>query len=69
MSLSLGIGLTNACNLQCGNCYRSTDAIHFLSFGDIKRVCEHLPISSMGMGTGENSLHPQFCEIVEYVRQ
>ena len=29
--------------------------------------CQHLPVDAMGMGTGENSLHSQFQEIVDYI--
>jgi len=67
MNLSIGIGLTNDCNLSCGHCYRSTERVHHLALDDIKG--QHLPVASMGMGTGENSLHPQFVEIVEYLHQ
>jgi len=66
--LSLGIGLTNDCNLNCAHCYRPQDGIHQLTLDQIKDVCEHLPVGSMGMGTGENALHPQFQEIVEYLQ-
>jgi MoaA/NifB/PqqE/SkfB family radical SAM enzyme len=69
MNLSIGIGLTNDCNLSCGHCYRSTEGVHHLALDDIKAVCQNLPVASIGMGTGENSLHPQFVEIVDYLRQ
>jgi MoaA/NifB/PqqE/SkfB family radical SAM enzyme len=68
MDFSIGIGLTNDCNLNCAHCYRPTDQIYQLSLSDVKIICEHLPVSAMGMGTGENGLHPQFSEIVVYLR-
>lgn len=67
MTLSVGIGLTNDCNLDCAHCYRPTDEIYYLTLQEIKTVCEHLPVTAMGMGTGENGLHPQFLRIVEYL--
>ena len=68
MGFSVGIGLTNDCNLNCAHCYRPTDQIYRLSLAEVQTICQHLPVSAMGMGTGENSLHPQFLEIVEYLR-
>ena len=68
MGFSVGIGLTNDCNLNCAHCYRPTDQIYHLSVIEIKTICQHLPVNAMGMGTGENGLHPQFLEIVAYLR-
>jgi len=68
MGLSIGIGLTNDCNLNCAHCYRPTDQIYCLTLAEVKTICQHLPVSGMGMGTGENGLHPQFPEIVDYLR-
>jgi MoaA/NifB/PqqE/SkfB family radical SAM enzyme len=68
MAYSVGIGLTNACNLACAHCYRPTDRIDYVPLEQIKTICETLPVGSMGMGTGENILHPQFAQIVEYLR-
>jgi len=31
MPYSVGIGLTNACNLTCAHCYRPTDRIDYAS--------------------------------------
>jgi MoaA/NifB/PqqE/SkfB family radical SAM enzyme len=67
VALSVGMGLTNDCNLHCAHCYRPTDGVHTLTLGDVARVCEHLPVGSIGLGTGENALHPQFLEIVTYL--
>jgi MoaA/NifB/PqqE/SkfB family radical SAM enzyme len=68
MALSVGIGLTNDCNLNCAHCYRPTDQVYCLTLDQIKTICQHLPVSAMGMGTGENGLHPQLPEIVAYLR-
>ncbi len=66
MAYSIGIGLTNACNLACAHCYRPTDRIDYIPFEQIQAICESIPVGSMGMGTGENILHPQFSDIVDY---
>lgn len=67
MPYSVGIGLTNACNLTCAHCYRPTDRIDYVPLAAIQTICESLPVGSMGMGTGENILHPEFGAIVRYL--
>lgn len=67
MGYSVGIGLTNDCNLNCAHCYRDTNQISSLSLNQVKKICETIPIDSIGMGTGENALHPEFIPIVEYL--
>ena len=66
--LSVGVGLTSDCNLNCAHCYRPTDKVYALSLKDVKTVCEHLPVRSIGLGTGENGLHPEFLSIINYLR-
>jgi MoaA/NifB/PqqE/SkfB family radical SAM enzyme len=68
MGYSVGIGLTNDCNLSCAHCYRPTDQVYCLTLEEVKTICQSIPVDAMGMGTGENSLHPQFLEIVDYLR-
>jgi MoaA/NifB/PqqE/SkfB family radical SAM enzyme len=67
MSLSVGIGLTNDCNLCCAHCYRDTGQVSAISLEQVQTICDHLPVGSMGLGTGENGLHPEFAAIVEYL--
>jgi len=69
MGYSIGIGLTNNCNLDCAHCYRPTDQVYNLSLDQVKTICAALPVDAMGMGTGENYMHPQFVEIVDYLSQ
>ena len=69
MGYSIGIGLTNDCNLNCAHCYRDTQDIHSLSLAQVKMVCAALPVDSMGMGTGENVLNPEFIPIVSYLSE
>jgi radical SAM protein with 4Fe4S-binding SPASM domain len=66
---SLGLGLTNECNLACAHCYRDTERIDRLSLQDVRRICESVPIRSVNLGTGENGLHPEFHAILRYLRE
>jgi radical SAM protein with 4Fe4S-binding SPASM domain len=68
MGYSVGIGLTNDCNLDCAHCYRDTAAISYLSLGQVKQICQAIPVDAMGLGTGENALHPDFAAIIGYLR-
>jgi radical SAM protein with 4Fe4S-binding SPASM domain len=65
--VSLGIGLTSDCDLSCAHCYRDRDRIYNLTLDDVQKVCDSLNISSIGFGTGENGLNPQYFEIIEYL--
>jgi len=67
LGFSVGIGLTNDCNLNCAHCYRDTQNINYLSLDQVKKVCESIPVDAMGMGTGENILNPEFVEITSYL--
>ncbi len=66
-TFSVGIGLTNACNLACAHCYRPTDRIDYVPLAQIRTIVESIPVGSIGMGTGENILHPEFADIVRYL--
>lgn len=66
--LFVGIGLTNDCNLECPHCYRDTGRVDQLTLQQIRIICEQLPVQSMGFGTGESGLHPEFVPIVEYLQ-
>jgi len=65
---SIGLGLTNDCNLTCAHCYRDTDRIDHLSLADVRRICDSVPVRSVNLGTGENGLHPEFRAILRYLR-
>lgn len=62
--LSLGIGLTNACDLRCAHCYRATgeDA---LDVDEVLAAVDALPTRAVNFGTGENGLHPGFPRAIE----
>src|SRR5205085_2952080 len=67
--ISLGLGLTNECNLACSFCYRDPTRADRLSLDQVKAVMERLPIRSVNLGTGENGMHPEFKSILQYLRQ
>jgi radical SAM protein with 4Fe4S-binding SPASM domain len=65
---ALGLGLTNECNLTCSFCYRDPARMDRLSLEQVRSVMESLPIRSVNLGTGENGMHPQFREILGFLR-
>jgi radical SAM protein with 4Fe4S-binding SPASM domain len=67
-AFALGLGLTNECNLACSFCYRDPARTDRLSLEQVRSVMESLPIRSVNLGTGENGMHPQFREILSYLR-
>lgn len=67
MGYSVGIGLTNNCDLTCAHCYRDTNRVDNISLDQIRQICTTIPVEAMGMGTGENVLNPEFIPIVEYL--
>jgi radical SAM protein with 4Fe4S-binding SPASM domain len=67
--ISLGLGLTNECNLACAFCYRDPTRTDRLSLDQVKSVMERLPVRSVNLGTGENGMHPDFKAILAYLRQ
>src|ERR1700683_1244715 len=67
-TISLGLGLTNECNLSCAFCYRDPTRTDRLSLDQVKSVMERLPIRSVNLGTGENGMHPEFQAILAYLR-
>ena len=66
--ISLGLGLTNECNLSCSFCYRDPTRADRLSVEQVKSVMERLPVRSVNLGTGENGMHPDFKMILAYLR-
>src|SRR5437868_11856041 len=66
--ISLGLGLTNECNLTCAFCYRDPTRADRLSLEQVKAVMERLPVRSVNLGTGENGMHPEFKTILAYLR-
>ncbi|MGU3661794.1 radical SAM protein [Methylobacterium fujisawaense] len=67
-SFSLGIGLTNECNLACSFCYRDPDRLDRLGPDQVRAVLDSLPVRSVNLGTGENGMHPQFGLLLDLLR-
>ena len=67
-AISLGLGLTNECNLSCAFCYRDPTRADRLTPEQVQAVMERLPVRSVNLGTGENGLHPDFHAILAYLR-
>ena len=66
--ISLGLGLTNECNLACAFCYRDPTRADRLFLDQVKAVMERLPVRSVNLGTGENGMHPDVKSILAYLR-
>jgi len=65
---SVGVGLTNECDLACAHCYREVARVDRLSLANVEELCESIPVRAINLGTGENALHPEFKEILRYLR-
>jgi radical SAM protein with 4Fe4S-binding SPASM domain len=65
MDFSVGVGLTNACDLACAHCYRDTEKIDQLGLGEVCGILDALPVRSVNLGTGENGLHADYAAIVD----
>src|SRR6202035_5400482 len=65
--MSLGLGLTNECNLTCAFCYRDPTRADRLCLDQVKAVMERLPIQSVNLGTGGMGMHPDFKAILAYL--
>ncbi|HEY6269350.1 MAG TPA: radical SAM protein [Candidatus Acidoferrum sp.] len=65
---ALGLGLTNECNLACSFCYRDPARTDRLNLEQVRSVMESLRVRSVNLGTGENGMHPEFREILAYLR-
>jgi radical SAM protein with 4Fe4S-binding SPASM domain len=69
MGFSVGLGLTNDCDLKCAHCYRPQGKTYNLTLRDVELICESLEIGSVGLGTGENGLNPEYLPIIDYFRE
>jgi radical SAM protein with 4Fe4S-binding SPASM domain len=65
MDFSIGIGLTNECDLECPHCYRPDRVVERLTREDVQQVCASIPTRSMNLGVGENGLHSQYEAILD----
>jgi radical SAM protein with 4Fe4S-binding SPASM domain len=67
-AFALGLGLTNECNLACAFCYRDPARTDRLTLAQVRGVVESVPLKSVNLGTGENGMHPEFSEMLAYLR-
>jgi len=65
IAFSIGIGLTNECNLRCAHCYRPDMVVERLTRADVRRVCDAVTAGSMNLGVGENGLHSEYRGILD----
>jgi radical SAM protein with 4Fe4S-binding SPASM domain len=64
MAFSVGLGLTNECNLRCPHCYRPDWVVQRLTPRDVQQICESIAVRSMNLGVGENGLHGEYAAIL-----
>lgn len=67
---SLGIGITNRCNLNCPHCYSRHLEKCDLSMEQIKGIMKSFPnLEKVNLGTGESFLCPDFKKILKLLRE
>jgi radical SAM protein with 4Fe4S-binding SPASM domain len=69
MSVAVGIGLTNECNLACPHCYRPTLEQQRLSVREVETILDNLDVESVNLGVGENGVHPEYREMLAVFRE
>jgi radical SAM protein with 4Fe4S-binding SPASM domain len=65
---AIGLGLTNECNLTCSFCYRDPARVDRLNLEQVRAALVSLPVRSVNLGTGENGMHPEFHEMLAFLR-
>ncbi|MDP2967358.1 MAG: radical SAM protein [bacterium] len=67
---SLGIGLTNRCNLNCAHCYSRNLKMADMSLNDIKGILNCFPnLQKVNFGTGETIFCPNFLEVMNFLKE
>jgi len=67
---SLGIGLTNRCNLNCPHCYSRPYQQLDLRIKDVYKILKDFPnLKKVNFGTGESILNPNFSKIVRLFKE
>ena len=64
--ISLGIGATGNCNLNCGHCYSKPLRGTSMSLEELQSVVKGKNVHSINFGTGENILNPDFPEMIDW---
>lgn len=65
--VSIGIGATANCNLNCGHCYSKPLRGESLTLNQMMKIIEGKKVNSINFGTGENILNPDFPEMIDKV--
>lgn len=68
-SYSVGIGITNRCNLNCAHCYSREANPYDLTYQQFVELVDRVPIHSVNFGTGESALHPDFVKILDLLSE
>lgn len=68
MSVAVGIGLTNECNLACPHCYRPTLTQQRLTVPEVETILDNLDVGSVNLGVGENGVHPEYRDMLSLFR-
>lgn len=67
---SLGIGLTNKCNLNCPHCYSRPMQQNDLTLSDIRTILKIFPnLKKVNFGTGESIFNKDLIKIMELFRE
>lgn len=64
-AVSIGLGATANCNLNCGHCYSTHLRGESLTLNDMMKIIRDKKVSSINFGTGENILNPDFPEMID----
>jgi radical SAM protein with 4Fe4S-binding SPASM domain len=65
---SIGVGITNKCNLNCPHCYSRVMPQQTMTLESMKLILEKFPnLKSINFGTGESILNPEFPVVLEYL--
>jgi radical SAM protein with 4Fe4S-binding SPASM domain len=67
-AVSVGIGLTNECNLACPHCYRPTLTVQRLGVPQIAAILDGLDVGAVNLGVGENGMHPEYRAMLALLR-
>src|SRR3989442_106901 len=67
MVFSVGLGLTNECNLRCPHCYRPDTVVQRLTLRDVQQVCESIPARSVNLGVGGDGVHTEYGAVLDYL--
>ncbi len=66
---AVGLALTDDCDLHCAHCYRDTLDVGHLTLADVRAICDAVAVRSVNLGTGENGLHPEYHDVLAFLRQ